>query len=153
MSEFEIEILHLTSIQLKIFKELSYGKSITRGTLAKKLNIPYTTIYDNLIKLQLKKFVRQYSRKTNKIRGRSSVFWYMPRYVLKVFRKFRESEPTEGMKKDLDELFEKGIEIFAKVFHIHVSGNLSKLDINRLLEFAEKYKGDELDKKIKSYFY
>lgn len=42
---------------------------------------------------------------------------------------------------DLEKLEERFAERFAKIFPIHVSGDLNKLDINKLLKFAEENKG------------
>jgi len=131
----------LTSTQLEIFRELSYGKSLTRDILVKRLAISSSTIYDNLVKLQIKKLVRRYSKKVNNERGRSPVFWYIPRYVLRVLNKLEDDrEPPKEMQGDLDKLFEKQVELFAKTFHVHVSGDLSKLNVDKLLKFAEKCK-------------
>ncbi len=46
-------------------------------------------------------------------------------------------------KEDLDKLFEKQVEIIAKTFHIHVSGDLSKLNVDELLKIAEEIKWSE----------
>lgn len=53
-----------------------------------------------------------------------------------------EEYPKE-FKEDLEKLDEKFIEIFAKTFHIHVSGNLSKLSVDKLLKYTEQFKGSE----------
>ena len=46
-------------------------------------------------------------------------------------------------KEDLDALFENLVENTAKTFHIHVSGDLNKLDVKKLIKFAEENKGSE----------
>ncbi len=44
---------------------------------------------------------------------------------------------NKEMKNDLDKLFEKGVKIFAETFHIHISGDLSKLTTDKLLKMKE----------------
>lgn len=41
-------------------------------------------------------------------------------------------------KEKLERLFENLVETIAKTFHIHVSGDLNKLDVEKLIKFAEE---------------
>ncbi|MFW9997811.1 MAG: helix-turn-helix domain-containing protein [Candidatus Odinarchaeota archaeon] len=45
----------------------------TRSELVKESDIPWTTVYDILFKLEMKGKVRRYSKKSEK--GRPSVYW------------------------------------------------------------------------------
>lgn len=65
---------YLSPIQYVIFKTLEKIGPVTRRELAKKLEIPRTTIYDNLIKLQKRKLIEKYSRNNGR-RGRPLTFW------------------------------------------------------------------------------
>jgi len=65
---------YLTPIQYNLIKTLQNGGSYTRKALVKELNTPRTTIYDNLLKLQKRKFIEKFSR-NNGMRGRPLVFW------------------------------------------------------------------------------
>ncbi len=75
----------LTPIQIRIFNELSTGKSLTRRYFVNILDTPRTTIYDNLVKLQRKKLVNKYSTNKGK-HGRPLVFWHIKKEIL--FNKF-----------------------------------------------------------------
>lgn len=61
-------------IQVNLIKALKDVGPLTRRDLARELNIPRTTIYDNLIKLQKRKLLEKYSRSDGK-RGRPLIFW------------------------------------------------------------------------------
>ena len=65
---------YLTPIQYNLIKTLQNGGPYTRKALVKELNTPRTTIYDNLLKLQKRKFIEKFSR-NNGMRGRPLVFW------------------------------------------------------------------------------
>ena len=62
---------------------------------------------------------------------------------LKLFKKIKDKRYYRRNKEDLDTLFEKLVENTAKTFHIHVSGDLNKLDVEKLIKFAEENKGSE----------
>ncbi|MFX1405599.1 MAG: MarR family transcriptional regulator [Promethearchaeota archaeon] len=64
----------LTPIQHNLIKALKTNGAITRRELVKTLNIPRTTIYDNLLKLQKRKIIEKFTRNNGK-RGRPLVFW------------------------------------------------------------------------------
>ncbi|MHA1782271.1 MAG: helix-turn-helix domain-containing protein [Promethearchaeota archaeon] len=65
---------NLTPLQYRLIKILKeYGPS-TRRELVKHLNIPRTTIYDNLLKLQKRKMLEKFTRNNGR-RGRPLVFW------------------------------------------------------------------------------
>lgn len=58
--------------------------------------------------------------------------------------KRRERRFYNKNKEKLERLFENQVEITAKTFHIHVSGDLNKLDVEKLIKFAEENnKGSE----------
>jgi len=65
---------YLTPIQYNLIKMLQNGGPYTRKALVKELKTPRTTIYDNLLKLQKRKFIERFSR-NNGMRGRPLVFW------------------------------------------------------------------------------
>ena len=46
-------------------------------------------------------------------------------------------------KEELESQFEKLVETTAKTFHIHVSGDLNKLDVEKLIKFAEENNGSK----------
>ncbi|MFX0059885.1 MAG: helix-turn-helix domain-containing protein [Candidatus Heimdallarchaeota archaeon] len=64
----------LTPLQHNLIKTLQSNGPITRRELVKYLNIPRTTIYDNLLKLQKRKIIEKFTRNNGK-RGRPLVFW------------------------------------------------------------------------------
>jgi uncharacterized membrane protein len=64
----------LTPLQNNLIKTLQANGPITRRELVKHLNIPRTTIYDNLLKLQKRKIIEKFTRNNGK-RGRPLVFW------------------------------------------------------------------------------
>lgn len=72
----------MTPIQLRIFKTLSKGESLTRKQLVQTLETARTTIFDNLVKLQKLKLVLKYS-KNDGLRGRPIILWYIPKRILK----------------------------------------------------------------------
>ncbi len=65
---------YLTPIQNNLLNILKNSGSLTRRDLVNQLNIPRTTIYDNLVKLQKRKLVEKSLRKNGK-RGRPLIFW------------------------------------------------------------------------------
>ena len=69
---------YLTPIQYNLIKTLQNGGPYTRKTLVKELKTPRTTIYDNLLKLQKRKYIEKFSR-NNGMRGRPLVFWKLNR--------------------------------------------------------------------------
>ena len=64
----------LTPIQSNLIKTLKNVGPLTRRELVKTLETPRTTIYDNLVKLQKRKFIEKFTRTDGK-RGRPLVFW------------------------------------------------------------------------------
>lgn len=64
----------LTPLQHNLIKTLKLNGAITRRELVKSLNVPRTTIYDNLLKLQKRKIIEKFTRNNGK-RGRPLVFW------------------------------------------------------------------------------
>ena len=62
---------------------------------------------------------------------------------LKLFKKLKDNRYYRRNKEALDSLFEKFVETTIKTFHIHVSGDLNKLDVAKLIKFAEENKGSE----------
>jgi len=71
MTETE-DFLH--PIQLAIIDALRTGPKLRRE-LVQKLNIPRTTVYDNLSKLQKKQIVEKYDKKLDHKPGRPVRFW------------------------------------------------------------------------------
>ena len=65
---------YLSPIQYNLIKMLENTGPLTRKDLVRQLKTPRTTIYDNLIKLQMRKLIEKYSRNDGK-RGRPLVFW------------------------------------------------------------------------------
>jgi len=65
---------YLTPIQYNLIKALQNGGPSTRKALVKELKTPRTTIYDNLLKLQKRKYIEKFSRNTG-MKGRPLVFW------------------------------------------------------------------------------
>lgn len=65
---------YFSPIQDKILERLEVSGSLTRRDLVRVLNIPRTTIYDNLVKLEKRKLVEKISR-SNGNRGRPLIFW------------------------------------------------------------------------------
>lgn len=80
-------------IQYKLFITLYQNpKGVNRDFLVKELNIPRTTIYDNLAKLFEKEvngipYVCNYSKITNK-KGRPSKIFYIPKGIRKNLSNF-----------------------------------------------------------------
>jgi predicted transcriptional regulator len=71
--DFELNY-SLTPIQNNLIKTLYNVGPLTRRELVKQLNTPRTTIYDNLLKLQKRKFIEKHTRNNGK-RGRPLVIW------------------------------------------------------------------------------
>jgi predicted ArsR family transcriptional regulator len=65
---------NLTPIQNNLVKTLHEEGPLTRRELVKQLMTPRTTIYDNLLKLQKRKFIEKDTRNNGK-RGRPQVVW------------------------------------------------------------------------------
>ncbi|NHJ24364.1 MAG: hypothetical protein EAX89_07305 [Candidatus Lokiarchaeota archaeon] len=65
---------NLTPIQNNLIKTLYEVGPLTRRELVKQLTTPRTTIYDNLLKLQKRKFIEKHTRNNGK-RGRPQVVW------------------------------------------------------------------------------
>ena len=63
----------ISSIQEMVLKILQKGP-LTRKQLVHQLNVPRTTIYDTLIKLQRIKVIEKFTR-NNGSRGRPLVYW------------------------------------------------------------------------------
>lgn len=64
----------LTPLQDNLMKILYEKGPSTRKELVNHLNIPRTTIYDNLLKLQKRKLLEKFTRNYGN-RGRPLVFW------------------------------------------------------------------------------
>ena len=62
-------------IQLAIIETLAEAGPMPRRDLVQRLNIPRTTIYDNLSKLQKKQIVEKYDKKLDHKPGRPVRFW------------------------------------------------------------------------------
>ena len=65
---------YLSPIQFNLIKTLENTGPLTRKDLVRQLKTPRTTIYDNLLKLQMRKLIEKYSRNDEK-RGRPFVLW------------------------------------------------------------------------------
>lgn len=65
---------NLTPIQIRIFELLGNKGPMHRKALVKELNTPRTTIYDNLLKLQKRKFIEKFGD-NNGERGRPKIYW------------------------------------------------------------------------------
>jgi DNA-binding MarR family transcriptional regulator len=71
----ELRNLDISFIQYKIWLFLKYNPNgLTRKQLVEKTELPRTTIYDNLEKLENKGYVKRESRNNCKV-GRSKVYW------------------------------------------------------------------------------
>jgi len=64
----------VTPTQYNLIKSLKIDGPLTRKDFVNQLNIPRTTIYDNLVKLQKRRVVEKVIRNNGK-RGRPLVFW------------------------------------------------------------------------------
>ena len=92
MSEFQMPIL--TPIQTRIFDELALGEPLSRKNLVDTLDVPRTTIYDNLIKIQKIKYdgvsiiwIKSEREDNRPVWGRPVVMWYIPHLILKKIKK------------------------------------------------------------------
>lgn len=65
---------HLTYLQVHIIVCMEENGPLTRKQLVRELGNPRTTIYDNLVKLEKKKIVKNFSKNNGK-RGRPKVYW------------------------------------------------------------------------------
>ena len=63
--------------------------------------------------------------------------------ILREKMNWRERRFYYKNKEELESQFEKLVETTAKTFHIHVSGDLNKLDVKKLIKFAEENNGSE----------
>lgn len=95
----ELQKLYFDSeLQLKIFfSVLNKPKGIIRDNLAKKLQIPRTTIFDNLDKLMKKTifvgpelniempYIKKYMVKLTPGKGRTCVLFYVPKLLRNTF--------------------------------------------------------------------
>ncbi len=72
--ELMIERKLISPIQNFLIKTLKNNGPLTRRELVSKLNIPRTTVYDNLIKLQKENIVKKFSRNNGK-KGRPKIYW------------------------------------------------------------------------------
>ena len=74
-------------IQVGIFLTLyEYPKGLSRDKIAEKLDIPRTTIYDNIIKILAKNvnnipYIKVYTNKITLLRGRPKVYYYIPKGI------------------------------------------------------------------------
>ena len=64
----------LTPIQDQLIKFLEDNGPSIRNILVKRLSVPRTTIYDNLLKLQKRNLIEKFTR-NNGCRGRPLVYW------------------------------------------------------------------------------
>lgn len=73
MSKFEDGKI-FSPLQKKLIEILEKNGPMTRLDLVKAVDIPRTTVYDNLMRLSCYKIVKKFSRPTNS-RGRPLVFF------------------------------------------------------------------------------
>jgi len=66
--------IFMTPIQFRLLKTLCQDGPLTREDICEKLNTPWTTTFDNLLKLEKKKYVKRFSKETGR-KGRPKVFW------------------------------------------------------------------------------
>jgi len=66
--------LFMTPIQFNLLKTLGQNGPLTRKDICEKLDAPWTTAFDNLLKLEKKEYVKRFSVETGR-RGRPKVFW------------------------------------------------------------------------------
>ena len=65
---------YFTPLQFNLIKALKERGPMTRRDLVRELKTPRTTIFDNLVKLQKRKFVEKFSRNNGKP-GAPLIFW------------------------------------------------------------------------------
>lgn len=91
MSKFN-QLYFETDIQVKLFFViLNKPKGITRDELSKQIEYPRTTIYDNLIKMEKRKFhiapnkeipyIKHYIKKMKLGKGRNNTLYYIPKVL------------------------------------------------------------------------
>lgn len=66
--------IFMSPIQFRLLKSLCKDGPLTREDICEKLNTPWTTTFDNLLKLEKKKYVKRFSKETGR-KGRPKVFW------------------------------------------------------------------------------
>ena len=66
--------IFMTPIQFRLLKTLCECGALTRENICEKLDTPWTTTFDNLLKLEKKKYVKRFSKETGR-KGRPKVFW------------------------------------------------------------------------------
>lgn len=86
-----MNLKELTPIQTDLLKTLSNGIPLTRDDFVEGLEMPRTTIYDNLEKLERKKLVVRYTE--NNGRGRPLTLWHLSRNPLLKLLKKNEKRP------------------------------------------------------------
>ena len=64
----------MSPIQFRLLKSLCKDGPLTREDICEKLNTPWTTTFDNLLKLEKKKYVKRFTKETGR-KGRPPVFW------------------------------------------------------------------------------
>ncbi|MFW9971089.1 MAG: winged helix-turn-helix domain-containing protein [Candidatus Odinarchaeota archaeon] len=65
---------YASPLQIEILKTLEEKGELTRRDFVKLLEIPRTTIYDNLVRLQKQKIIEKFSRSNGKA-GRPLIYW------------------------------------------------------------------------------
>jgi len=70
-----MKITNYQALVMLELEETQNKKGLWRPTLAKALNTPPTTLFDNLGRLQVKNLVEKYEINDG-ARGRNKVFWY-----------------------------------------------------------------------------
>lgn len=96
--------------------------------------------------------IKDIFKREKEIDGKIPIEWFkkwrkeFPEDAKKLDDELTFMDIPEKYREDVIKMTEKAIEKFAKIFHIHISGDLNKhkLDIDELLKFAE-----ESDNKIK----
>lgn len=84
----------MNTITIKLNSEIEYRifiilfsnqKGLNRDTISKRLNIPRTTVYDNLVKLMKRKiniipYINKYLKHNNK-KGRPETIFFIPKGI------------------------------------------------------------------------
>lgn len=92
-----IQELYFNSLkQLQIFFLLINNmnnkvKGLDKTTISNRLNIPITTVYDNLIKLKYRNYVNNYGFNNGK-KGRNKIIWFIPKNLYQQFLSFNLPE-------------------------------------------------------------
>lgn len=75
-AETEVEVEKITHpLQLRIIEKLQEEGPMPRRDLVSKLDVPRTTVYDNLEKLYKRQVVEKYNQKKGPKPGRPLVYW------------------------------------------------------------------------------